>query len=125
MALTRISTLNRRAPHAKIAAALVIAATLVGWATPGVAGSAAAEDISITDIEKLFWACDHAATHTQVDADTAAACVGFTDRLKLRKFNGDFSEMLAWWKANKAAEHLALDTAGRNATAQSAPTSAR
>jgi hypothetical protein len=109
-----------------MAAAWVLAVTLGGWATPGVAGNAAAdEDISIAKLEKIFWACDHAASRSFVDADTGAACVSYTDRLKQRKFNGDFGALLAWWQANKAAEHLALDAVGRNATAQMAPASAR
>jgi hypothetical protein len=126
MARTRIPMLGWQATPAKIAAACVLAATLGGWATPGQAGSAAAdEDISIAKLEKMFWACDHAASHSFVDVGTGAACASYTDRLKQRKFNGDFGALLAWWQANKAAEHLALDAAGRNATAQIAPTSAR
>ncbi len=126
MTRNRISQPRRYTVPAKVAAALTIAAFLGGWATPGVAaGAIVDEDISIAKLEKIFWACDHAATHTHVDADTGAACVGFTDQLKQRKFNGDFNALVAWWQANKATEHLALDKSGRNATAQLAPAGAR
>ena len=125
MAQTRISIGGRLTPAARTAAALLIAASLAGWGAPSAAEGASGEDLSVARLEKLFWACDHAATHGRIDTVTAMACGGFTERLKLRKFNGDFTAMLAWWQANKTAEHLALDSAGRNAVAQTAPAGAR
>jgi O-glycosyl hydrolase len=125
MTRNRISQPSRHTAPAKVAPALMIAAALGAWATHGAAaGAAIDQDISLAKLEKNFWACDHAATRTHVDADTGAACVGFTDQLKQHKFNGDFNALVAWWQANKAAEHLALDKSGRNATAQLAPAGA-
>ena len=46
-----------------------------------------------------------------VDGATAIACGVITEDLKVKKFNGDFDSMLAWWRQNKAAEHQALTTA--------------
>lgn len=63
------------------------------------------------DLEKAFWICDHAATKHGVDGATAIACGVITEDLKVKKFNGDFDSMLAWWRQNKAAEHQALTTA--------------
>ena len=125
MAQTRISRGGRLTPAAKTAAAWVIAASLAGWGAPSAAEGASGEDLSVAKLERLFWACDHAATQGRIDTGTAIACGGFTERLKLRKFNGDFAAMLAWWQANKAAEHLALDTAGRSAVVQTLPAGAR
>jgi hypothetical protein len=73
-----------------------------------------ATDRSLADLERAFWACDHAATVSGVvDFPTAIACGGATEGLRLRRFNGDFNAMLSWWQQNKSAEHEALDNAYR------------
>jgi len=51
--------------------------------------------------------------------------VALTDALTQRKFKGDFNALLAWWRAHKQAEHLALAAAARNALARLAPAGPR
>jgi hypothetical protein len=114
----RISNLVRPFATVKGAAACLIAGILAAGAAPAAAQASSGNSISIATLEKQFWACDHAATNGLVDLGTAIACVVAMDQLKQRKFNGDFAAVLAWWQSNKAAEHLALDTAHRHATAQ-------
>lgn len=123
MAQTLFSITGRRQPVMMSAAATLVAASLVGWAAPGAAQTAVGAEMRLADLEKAFWACDHAATTRRVDVDTAVTCVALTDTLKLRKFNGDFNAMLAWWRQHKEAEHLALAAADRNAFARLAPSS--
>ena len=106
------------------AAAAALAAGLAAWAAPGAAQTVAAE-LRMTELEKAFWACDHAATTGHVDSSTAITCVALTDMLKQRKFNGDFNALLAWWREHKEAEHLALAAAARNALARLEPTGPR
>lgn len=103
-------------------AAVVIAAAL-GWTCTGASAQeqlnpqksieVSARASSFADLEKAFWICDHAATTNGVDRGTAVVCGAITEDLKVRKFNGDFDSMLAWWKQNKAAEHRALATVSR------------
>jgi hypothetical protein len=67
---------------------------------------------SLAEVEKVFWLCDHAAsTYGVTDSGTATACATTTEDLKMRKFNGDFNAMLAWWKEHKTGQHAALDNA--------------
>ena len=53
----------------------------------------------------MFWACDYIATTRGVDAAPVALCSEVYDELKTVRFGGDFSELLAWWKENKPAQH--------------------
>ncbi len=73
------------------------------------------------DLERAFWACDHAASTRGVDGATGIACGIVTENLKLTKFKGDFDAMLAWWRQHKIAEHQALEGAVAYADAGSAP----
>lgn len=65
----------------------------------------------LADLERAFWACDHAATLHVLDAETAGLCSSASEELKLRKFEGDLHALLSWWEQNKAREHRALDSA--------------
>ena len=65
--------------------------------------------VSLTQLEQVFWICDHAATKGGIDGDTAILCVAVTDELQKRKFSGDSERMLTWWRQNKPAQHKALD----------------
>lgn len=103
--------------HAGRAATLVLAA--LGCASLGATGhevTRAAQTVGVApasrlaDLEKAFWACDHAATvQGVIDARSAVACGAVTEGLRVRGFNGDFAAMLSWWKRNKPAQHRALD----------------
>jgi hypothetical protein len=125
MAHRQLSNAGRLSLSAYAVAAMTVAASLAGfgtetWAQERTSARAseqalARSSIAATDLERAFWLCDHAATTRGVDAGTAIKCSVITEDLKARKFNGDFSAMLAWWRLNKATEHQALETAGRAA----------
>jgi len=72
------------------------------------------------DLEKQFWACDYAATTRGVGLDEGATCGEVYEDLKRSKFQSDFRAMLSWWQQNKAAQHLALETASRSFAAPKA-----
>lgn len=62
-------------------------------------------------LEREFWRCDHAATQGMLDGGAAMQCSVATEAFKQRRFGGDFGAMLAWWRANKDVQHLALSRA--------------
>ena len=108
-------------PFSNPVAALLIAASLVVAATPARAQAIGGAELRMAELEKAFWACDHAATVGRIDSGTAITCGGLTEALKVRKFDGDFNAMLAWWRQHKQAEHLALEEAAhRHALARAA-----
>jgi hypothetical protein len=103
-------------------AALMMVGAALSWFSIGASAQertnstpsiAAVAFVGSADLEKAFWICDHAATNHGVDGGMGIACGVITEDLKVRKFNGDFNLMLAWWRQNKAAEHQALATVGR------------
>ena len=102
------------------AAALLVAASLVAVAAPARAQPGIGAELRMAELEKAFWACDHAATAGRIDSGTAITCGGLTETLKQRKFNSDFNAMLAWWRQHKEAEHLALEAAHSHALARAA-----
>ena len=102
------------------AATLLVAASLISVATPAAAQASIGAELRMAELEKAFWACDHAATVGRIDSGTAITCGGLTETLKQRKFNSDFNAMLAWWREHKEAEHLALEAAHSHALARSA-----
>ena len=57
------------------------------------------------DLEQAFWACDHLATTRGPDATPVDFCAAVYDELKKRKFGGDFTALLGWWKVHKFIEH--------------------
>lgn len=86
------------------------AALLVGglaWAGPVQAPSPPNASQDMAELESMFWQCDYAATQSALDVGSAQACVVVHDALRQRKFNGDFTQLLAWWHQHKAAAHLA------------------
>jgi hypothetical protein len=68
----------------------------------------AAQPMPMEQLEKSFWACDYAATIAGIYATPISYCSGVTDELKLRKFGGDFGELLTWWRLKKPIEHARL-----------------
>ena len=60
-------------------------------------------------LEKAFWVCDYAGTNGMIRVAEAAACIAVTDDLKRTKFDGDFDQLVAWWKLNKVAQHQELE----------------
>lgn len=69
--------------------------------------------MTLPGLERAFWWCDHAATTRGVDSEDNVACTAVYDELKQRRFGGDFDQLLAWWRANKPAEHRKLELAQR------------
>ncbi|MGH6622809.1 MAG: hypothetical protein ACREBN_02505, partial [Burkholderiaceae bacterium] len=56
-------------------------------------------------LESVFWECDYTATIRMLEPDVAAVCSAINEELKVRKFEGDFEQMLDWWATHKTAEH--------------------
>ena len=106
MAHTQQSTAQREGARPKSAKAWMLAVALACAAGSGAAQDTAAPPLAT--LERGFWACDYQASTTGVDPATGARCAELTGTLKQRKFNGDFTAMLAWWREHKAREHLAL-----------------
>ena len=102
------------------AAAWLVAASLVAAAAPAAAQAGIGAELRMAELERAFWACDHAATVGRIDSGTAIACGGLTESLKLRKFNSDFNAMLAWWQQHKETEHVALEAARSHVLARAA-----
>ena len=67
------------------------------------------EDMSIDQLENMFWVCDYAATVGGVSATPASFCAVVTAELKKQKFGGDYEGLLDWWRLNKVAEYQKLD----------------
>jgi hypothetical protein len=66
---------------------------------------------ALASLEREFWRCDHAATQALLDSGTAEVCGAVTEALKARRFGGDFTAMVRWWRAHKDAEHRAASAA--------------
>lgn len=69
---------------------------------------------SLADLEKAFWSCDYTATAAGVSAAPIELCSTITEDLKIRKFDGDYDEMVKWWRENKIAAHRHLAEQKRN-----------
>lgn len=67
--------------------------------------SALAAQPPLSEAVKTFWDCDFVSTQTVLDPGTAAGCSEAFEQVKAEKFKGDATALLAWWKANKDAEH--------------------
>ena len=61
--------------------------------------------LGAADLEETFWTCDYTATTVGMGATPVDLCSAVYDELKARKFNGDFEQLLYWWRQNKPAEH--------------------
>ena len=61
--------------------------------------------LGAADLEEAFWICDYTATTVGMGATPVDLCSAVYDELKARKFNGDFEQLLYWWRQNKPAEH--------------------
>lgn len=115
------ATTSRHSTALRTAAAVLLVASAAGWSAVSSAQTNAATELPLVELEASFWACDHAATVSVVDGGTASTCSSLTEALKHRKFGGDFSVMLAWWRQHKSAEHQTLAEAGGAAIASLAP----
>lgn len=124
--MTRKVISNQRpaASTIRLPAALLVAATLSclcaqTYAEEPARSSRSKESVSArqaaADLEKEFWACDHAATTRGVWGEEGALCGEVYENLKKSKFGGDFQVMLSWWQRNKTVEHQALAAASRMA----------
>ena len=83
---------------------------MVVWLA-GAALPVLAQGERIEALERAFWRCDHAATQGVLDSATAADCSTATEALKARRFGGNFSAMLAWWRERKDDEYRSLAAA--------------
>lgn len=90
---------------ATLLAATTLALGLLGAASAVHATSPDWSRVDSARLEQLFWDCDARATREALSAGDGALCASLTDELKLRLFDGDFDQLLAWWRAGKAAEH--------------------
>ena len=108
-----------------VATLMAAAAALTLAATPSRAQTTTSDPSGVARLERMFWACDHAASTRGVDAATMMACVDATEALKARKFGGDFDALMAWWREGKAAAHAAIDAAAERAAARARAEAAR
>jgi hypothetical protein len=115
----------RQRSAATKAAVVLIVAGAAAWPAPSSAQATICAELRMTELEKGFRVCDHAATIGRIDASTAMTCRSLTEALKQRKSDGDFNAMLAWWRQHKAVEHLVLAKAGGTSLSPLAPTAPR
>jgi hypothetical protein len=129
--MIRIATSNQRPAHwmAQFPLALLFSAWLSVLTAPTYAEESAKTSPSgdsgnvretAVNLEKQFWACDHAAATRGVGIGDGEICGEIYEDLKRSKFGGDFPAMLGWWQQNKAAEYLALAAGGRTLAARTA-----
>lgn len=59
------------------------------------------ERLSEPDLERLFLRCSRESSQRLMGFDEAAVCSTGFEALKKRKFGGDFSAMLAWWRLHR------------------------
>lgn len=86
-----------RAIHVTGALLLLAAAALPAAAQPATDPQRAAVD----ELQNVYLACDHAATHTVLDAAAARFCSRYAEELLRRGFAGDFDMLLTWWREAK------------------------
>ncbi|MNH34975.1 hypothetical protein D3C79_956170 [compost metagenome] len=96
----------------RVATAALIAISASGGYAPSRAQTIFGADLRLDELEKAFWVCDYATTINIVDVYNAMNCSRLTEALRQRKFQGDFTAMLAWWQQHKEAEHLELSQSG-------------
>jgi hypothetical protein len=88
-----------------VAALLAVQALLPARAQPD------ANDVDMAELERAFWVCDHRASRGLMDSGMAESCGRATELLKVRRFDGDFQRLLAWWQQHKDERHMAMDQA--------------
>jgi hypothetical protein len=95
-----------------LAAAAIAAAPGLGMATPQatLAGAITAQvaQPSAEDLERAFWLCDYVASTHGMQFVSMDLCAAVTDLIKTEKFDGDYEEMVRWWREQKPAQHLRL-----------------
>lgn len=89
---------------------LLLLAVTVAVACLGAAGAVRAEPPFPTELDdetvtKAFWDCDVRATQEALSAGDGATCVMLTEALKQRRFDGDFTRLLAWWRQQRHEEY--------------------
>jgi hypothetical protein len=87
---------------------MALAETGDGAPLPTAVPAFGGDEPSAQDLERIFWACDRAASTIGVSGSEGMACSDATEQLRLRKFAGDFDAMLEWWRANKSAAYQAF-----------------
>ena len=58
---------------------------------------------SLDRLERAFWRCDHAITRGVLVGSSAVECSVVYKALKARRFDGDFTALLAWWRGRPVA----------------------
>ncbi len=111
--------LSSQAMRVATAALIVIGAS--GGSAPSRAQAIVGEELRLEELEQAFWVCDYAATINLVDIHDAIHCSRLTEALRQRKFEGDFTAMLAWWQQHKQAKHLELSKGSAPSFPRSAP----
>ena len=106
--------------NAILALLALTAMPTVAYAQSTGTGTQERANMSVAELERDFWICDYAATTGPIDQSMAAPCSVVFEVLKARKFDGDFTAMLVWWRQHKAARHLALETASQQAARRTA-----
>lgn len=63
------------------------------------------DDLDDAAIERAFWQCDVQSMRIALEPGDGILCERLTDALKQRRFGGDFTRFLAWWRERKAVEY--------------------
>lgn len=63
------------------------------------------QEMTIGELEDVFWTCDLDAARYGADFGDGSICVKVTERLQREAFDGDFDSMLQWWLDNREAQH--------------------
>jgi hypothetical protein len=56
----------------------------------------------VEELKKDYLKCDRLSSSTLLDFETAAYCSTVNETLLARGFNGDFNEMLKWWRSARS-----------------------
>jgi hypothetical protein len=110
-----MTTRSLRSPWFLYLATLVLAGSAFAQTSDDNLVASGLDDAAL---ESAFWNCDVLATREMLPLSVGIDCVMLTDELKRRRFDGDFSRLLAWWQQHKAAEHAARGAEVDSAEAQ-------
>lgn len=61
------------------------------------------KSLTTTELERVYLACDLAATTTRLSPADAMRCSIVSEEFKHRVFDGDLERLLVWWRAQRRA----------------------
>lgn len=67
------------------------------------------KDLSVPKLKALYLDCNDRAAATVLDIGTAAECSMIAEELLVRGFQGNFNELLGWWRSTKTSSKPRTD----------------